>query len=52
MHSYPDLQNAWNRRTNTPLIVIKSKMMPFKKLGSGVTVFPGKKNETGHLSTE
>lgn len=52
MDYYPDLQKAWNRTTNTPLVMIKSKMMSFKELGLRVTIFSGKKSETEHQSTE
>lgn len=53
MHGYPDLQKAWNRTGNTPLVaVINSKMMPFKELGLGVKIFSGKKSEIGQKSTE
>lgn len=46
-HCYPDLQKAWTRATNTPLVVINSKMMPFKELGLDATIFLGKKSRTG-----
>lgn len=52
MPGYPDLQKVWNRTTNTPLIVLSSKTMPFKELGLGVTILTGKKSENGHQSTE